>query len=61
MSIAHVKEDHQKITRLLTTADFNAFHVLNNFQLAEIKDVSYETTLQKCRVLSCLLRGIYYI
>lgn len=46
ISIARVKEDHQKITQLLTTAHFNAFHVLNNFQLAQIKDANYETTLQ---------------
>lgn len=52
MSIAHVKDKRQKITRLLTTADFNAFHVLNNFQLAQIKNTNYETTLQKMWVLS---------
>lgn len=47
MSIAHVKDDHQKITLLLTTAEFNAFYVLNNLQLAQIKGTSCETTLQK--------------
>lgn len=57
MSIAHVKDKHQKITRLLTTADFNAFHVLNNFQLAQIKDTNYETTLQKMWVLSLSSEG----
>lgn len=41
-------DNHQRITLLLTTADFNAFHVLNNCQLAQIKDASYENTLQKC-------------
>lgn len=46
--IAHVTEDHQKITLLLTTAEFNVFHVLNNFQLAQIKGTNCETTLQKC-------------
>lgn len=44
MSIIHAKEDHQKITLLLTTADFNAFHMLSNFQLAQIKDGNNETT-----------------
>lgn len=47
MSIAHVREYRQKITLILTTADFNAFHVLSDFQLAQIKDANYETTLQK--------------
>lgn len=47
MSIVHVREYQQRITLLLTTADFNAFHMRSNFQLAQIKDAKYETTLQK--------------
>lgn len=48
MTIGQPSENNQKITLLLTTADFNAFHVLNNCQLPQIKDASYENTLQKC-------------
>lgn len=57
-SIAHVREFHQKKNQpnLLLT-DFNAFHVLSNFQLAQIKDVNYETTLQKSEYWSVFWGG----
>lgn len=40
-------ENTIKNNPITTTADFNAFHVLSNFQLAQIKDTNYETTWQK--------------
>lgn len=40
-------ENTIKNNPITTTADFKAFHVLSNFQLAQIKDTNYETTWQK--------------